>query len=99
MLVVYIGYIAGCDCFIHEHQFQNRVIVHSHPYTNSHHGHTSQDLRLLDLLQECSSTEAIYFELPVCAEIEHQVLVTVMPQQQHTVNGVLRPQLRAPPVR
>ena len=97
MLVAYIAYFAGSNFFIHKHQMQFNVVVHSHPFTNPNHGHSEHDLVLLDLLQECTTTEAVHFELPQCAMQLCFAVQSVAPQQKPVVAVRWSEQLRAPP--
>lgn len=98
MLVVYLGYFTGTTIFIHQHQFQNHIVVHSHPYTNHQHEHTANQLLMLDQLQDRTSTEAVYFYVPIVAESLCCALTPVLSLQPVCDCDVAIPQLRAPPV-
>lgn len=97
MLVVYIGHFTGTTFFIHQHRLTNGIIVHSHPYKNPHHGHSTHQFQTIDLLQDRTSTEAVDFSLPSCAQLQHPTIPAVDPHQSPIVNGAAVSQLRAPP--
>lgn len=97
LLVMYLGYFTGTTIFIHSHLFQNRIIVHSHPYTNSQHGHSESELLVLDQLQDRTSTEAVYFSMPMNVQLPCVALVAVVPLKLVLACDVVASLLRAPP--
>ena len=98
MLVMYLGYFACTTIFIHSHLFQNRIIVHSHPYSNSQHGHSENELLVLDQLQDRTSTEAVYFSVPSNVQSLCSTIVAIAPSKLVYVCNVAASLLRAPPV-
>jgi len=98
LLVMYLGYFAGTTIFIHSHLFQNRIIVHSHPYTNSQHGHSESELLVLDQLQDRTSTEAVYFSMPLEVQLPCSTIVTIAASKLVYACDVAASLLRAPPV-
>jgi len=98
MLVLYLGYFTGTTIFIHSHLFHNRLIVHSHPYTNHQHGHSENELFLLDQLQDRTSTEAVYFSMPMNVHFPCSTIVAIAPSKLVFACDVAASLLRAPPV-
>jgi hypothetical protein len=98
MLVMYLGYFTGTTIFIHSHLFQNRIIVHSHPYTNSQHGHSESELLVLDQLQDRTSTEAVYFSVPSNVQSLCSTIIAIAPSKLVYAYDVAVSLLRAPPV-
>ncbi|MBP5663324.1 MAG: hypothetical protein J6X16_03535 [Bacteroidales bacterium] len=98
MLVLYLGYFTGTTIFIHSHFFQNHIVVHSHPYTNSQHGHSESELLVLDQLQDRTSTEAVYFSMPTNVQCLCCTLVAIAPSKLVFACDVAASLLRAPPV-
>lgn len=97
MLVVYLGYFTGTTFFVHQHHQKDVTIVHSHPYKDAHHGHSSTQLQLLNILQDRTSTEAVDLGLPECAQLQHHPLKAVALYPLRVVDDVAVHQLRAPP--
>ncbi len=98
LLVMYLGYFTGTTIFIHSHLFQNRIIVHSHPYTNHQHGHSENELLLLDQLQDRTSTEAVCFSVPLNVQFQCSDIVAIAPPKLVFAYDVVASLLRAPPV-
>lgn len=97
MLAVYLVHFAGTTFFIHQHHLQNRTIVHSHPYKDPQHSHSSTQLQLISMLQDRTSTEAVDFRAPECAQIQYYAISTIVPFRSSVVSIAAVPQLRAPP--
>lgn len=97
LLVVYIGYFASTNFFVHSHHFQNRTVVHSHPFANRSHGHTGNEIQLIDLLQEITSTEGVSLPSVSCPEIECFVIEAETQEQSPVLADVQHLQRRGPP--
>lgn len=97
LLALYLGYFAGASFFVHVHNSNGRIIVHSHPFTNSHHKHSSHCFQLIDLLQDRNSSGAEDFDLPACAQLQRYTIESVTPEQVLFFRPIHGAQLRAPP--
>ena len=98
MLVLYLGYFASSSFFVHQHRQKDVTIVHSHPYKDARHGHSAAQLQLINILQDRTSTEAVDFSLPECAQQQHNIIKATEPYKSSPVCNVAVPQLRAPPM-
>ncbi len=97
LLALYVVFQAGISVFPHEHDLNGEKLVHSHPYSNANHTHTSDQavtIARLSSVQTLVAETSLYqnVELPVLCLLEScsgQIFV----QAPHTrcVN------LRAPP--
>lgn len=97
LLVVYVMYFASANLFVHSHHFQNRIVVHSHPYTAKAHGHTSTEVQLIDLLQESTTTEGVPSSVPECPEADYHEASPVSIEKHPVVADVKGLLLRGPP--
>lgn len=98
LLVLYMGYFAGVNFFVHSHMVQNHLVVHSHPYASKNHNHSDKAIQLVDLLQDYTSTEPVHVDAPHCAVIDLLVEASALPLEHIVASSGLYSQLRAPPV-
>ena len=96
LLVVYFAMFISGNFFPHQHDFEGRKVVHSHPYSNPQHGHSQQSLETIHYL---SHTVALPGEMCHSFEVADQ-LVVISPLQAVAfplVNLAFHSPLRAPP--
>ncbi len=56
LIVVYVGNVSF---FVHEHKVGDIVIAHSHPYSNSSHGHTESSIITISWLSQFFSLDIV----------------------------------------
>ena len=47
---LFIGYVCNVSFFTHEHKVGDGIIVHSHPYSSSSHGHSATAFTTLSVI-------------------------------------------------
>lgn len=52
MLVVYAFFFASTNLFYHSHQLADSKVVHSHPFSDRFHSHSSSQVLTLEALSE-----------------------------------------------
>ena len=95
LFTLYLGNIIFCS---HTHVVNGVVIVHSHPFKNSHHSHTEAELETVFFLTHFTSTGSyVAFILPLFIPVV-LCLLTARPcchiKKQRFDSGI---SLRAPP--
>ncbi len=97
LLVLFTIYQTGITVFPHEHILNGEKLVHSHPYSNANHSHTSDQALSIARL---SSVQTLKAEISFIQDIELPMLYALEPDSYsiilkaphtHCVN------LRAPP--
>lgn len=96
LTVIYCGMFVNGNFFPHQHQVAGGKVVHSHPFSNPHHGHSAQALEVIYLLTHS-------FALP--GEGLHFLKMEPLLTEVCSMQGVLmpsaetsfQPPLRAPP--
>ncbi len=58
LLVLYVVFQAGITVFPHEHILNGEKFVHSHPYSNANHSHTSDQVLTIARLSSVQTLEA-----------------------------------------
>lgn len=97
MAFLYVSYFMGGHLFVHHHHLQNGIVVHSHPYSNPDHSHTSQQILSIDQL--CDDTSLPSQQMPiVAAEVLLAVIVCVPVVSSMLTDAPRGIRLRAPPV-
>ncbi len=74
LLVLFLAHLAGSFAFPHKHIIDGEKLVHSHPYTNSDHSHTTAQAIAIAQL---SSIQTLKAEIHFCQEVKHPVLYTL----------------------
>lgn len=52
LLILFISYYGSITLFWHSHHLGNTIIVHSHPFNNAQHSHTTAQYDLIKVLTE-----------------------------------------------
>ncbi len=76
LLVLYVMFQAGISVFPHEHILNGEKLVHSHPYSNANHSHTSDQAVTIARLSsvqtlEAQVSEAGTLDLPLLYAVEY----------------------------
>lgn len=96
LLSLYVTYFIEGHAFVHHHHFEDKIVFHSHPYTNSNHSHSATQLLTIDQLLSDTCLPVHYPYLFV-AEILPSVLICVPVRSAVLVSEIGSIQLRAPP--
>ncbi len=98
LLTLYIVFQAGITVFPHEHILNGEKLVHSHPYSNANHSHTTDQAVVIARLSSVQTLEA---QASCIQEIARPALYalefnedSLQPKAPHTLCAFLR----APPV-
>lgn len=96
LAILYVAYFMGGHLFVHHHHLQNRVVVHSHPFSNPNHSHSTAQLLTIDQLN--ADTCLPSHQAPVVMVVAAVIALLSVP----VVSAVLGPSrkcslLRAPP--
>ncbi len=76
LAALYLSYFVGTHFFVHTHQLPTRMVVHSHPFANHPHSHSTLELQIIDELStytcliddlqpNIGPTEVSFWEYPV----------------------------------
>ncbi len=97
LLVLYVVFQAGITVFPHEHILNGEKLVHSHPYSNANHSHTSDQAVTIARLSsvqtlEAHTSEIQILDLPLLYDLEYGVCsFSIISQHTRCIS------LRAPP--
>ncbi len=58
LILVYAFFFASTNLFYHSHQLADYKLVHSHPFSNPGHSHTSSQILLIDLIDSADFQES-----------------------------------------
>ena len=50
LTILFVGYVGNVSFFTHEHKVGDGIIVHSHPYSSSSHGHSATAFTSLSVI-------------------------------------------------
>lgn len=98
LLVLYLGYFASSNFFVHSHLFRNHLIVHSHPFSSKSHTHTGSEFEVIDLIQNATSLQAVEPAFVACAEITLFADPSMALQPRLASASCALASLRAPPL-
>ncbi len=71
LLVLYVLFQTGITVFPHEHILNGEKLVHSHPYSNANHSHSSDQALTIARL---SSVQTLAAETAFCQDAQLPVL-------------------------
>ncbi len=71
LLILYLVFQAGTSVFPHTHIIDGEKMVHSHPYSSAGHDHTSDQVKVIELL---SSGQTLKVQIPFIQKVELPVL-------------------------
>ncbi len=97
LLVLYTVFQLGITVFPHTHILNGEKLVHSHPYSNANHSHSSDQAVVIDRL---SSVQTLKAEISFIRDVELPMLCALEPD---TYSIILKAphthcvSLRAPP--
>ncbi|KWW29209.1 MAG: hypothetical protein AUK63_1594 [bacterium P3] len=97
LAAIYLFYFAGTHFFVHRHFVNDRVVVHSHPYSKSNHTHSSIEILSIDELSNdtCVTSDDVHVSEAVCLGDWAFVSATVSAPAK---DGATTRRLRAPPL-
>ncbi len=59
LIVLFSFYMVGTTLFFHEHNIGNERIVHSHPFKDADHNHSTSEIFLIGQLSYFASTDDV----------------------------------------
>lgn len=62
LTVLFVGYVGNVSFFTHEHHDGGVVIVHSHPYTSSSHGHSAAAYTTLSVISHFDTLQQFVYK-------------------------------------
>ena len=94
---MYAFFFASTNLFYHTHRLANGIIVHSHPFSNPEHSHTTSQILLIDAIHSAVYLESTELSVPERATVFfHQVVIDE--RAEHILSGLhISYSLRAPP--
>ena len=64
LILVYAFFFASTNLFYHSHQLADYKLVHSHPFSNPGHSHTSNQILLIGVLDSADFQESAELSVP-----------------------------------
>lgn len=97
LLSLYAFFFASTNLFIHTHEGPYYKIVHSHPWSGKAHGHTSQEVQLINIVSDQTCLAGNGSETPDCPVLSGTAYTTALPEILYCQDCRLLSDLRAPP--
>ena len=97
LLSLYAFFFASTNLFIHTHEGSYYKIVHSHPWSGKAHGHTSQEVQLINIVSDQTCLAGNGAETPDCPVLPGTAHQASLPEFLCHQDCRLLSDLRAPP--
>ena len=94
---VFLQYFAWCNFFVHSHRLTNRIIVHSHPFSNKAHNHSTEETLIISQLSDATCLSQQPLGVPDCAVSVLHTMQDIYVGCRVKGESLLSPALRAPP--
>lgn len=96
LIILFVSYVGNNTFFAHVHYMGNEVITHAHPFTDSHHSHSSNALLTIAFLNHLIFIGTA-FSIWVISNKLIRIVYTIVEKKQNSITSRYT-SLRAPPV-